>query len=644
MSLNRIRNINVGYQITLHVAFILILVATMAVVTVFQLVKLNIEEQEDMSINNTVSEIRHSIESSNKASESIELYLNQRLYEISKIAADRLKHKKDVKDVTREDLESLKNELGLYDISLLAWAGPDKITIQQSSDPNEIGQDVDTWGMYWPKLMREMMRQQKVTTKEGWSARNFWVSPIALSQHDPNKYFKNAYYFDGETNYLLNPNIIDSQIATLKKTFDFNHTIDQILSNQPNIVEIGIINIKPYLNPVDIVEYPDSQLPVPYGKHSFERPNDKKIFTALLKERNLRKDRFTIEGVAYTKFYIPLEGDRAITIIIQDVTIDKFQEFFFVVIVSFCLALIFIAFTIHYVTKKRLQPLKQIENHLALVSDGDFKNHLQVDDKNELGWLAERINEMTKKMGELFEENERRAQNEIRIKEETFKNELAQTEQTYNRELKQLADDIEMYSRHDWKNLVQVLHGLLIKGDLQEALEYTKQLIKDEQNQMLKATWSVQIPNAPLNIILISKKTRADLMKIDIEFDIQPDPYDKISSSDLTKVATNLIDNAFEALKDIKDKERKVWVSLRPLFNSFYELSVKNNGPMIPADNINNIFNKGFSTKSHKYDKNKGFGLWIVKDIVEKYEGEVAVHSDENETKFAVIIPARMVK
>ena len=67
-------------------------------------------------------------------------------------------------------------------------------------------------------------------------------------------------------------------------------------------------------------------------------------------------------------------------------------------------------------------------------------------------------------------------------------------------------------------------------------------------------------------------------------------------------------------------------------------INISNNGDIIPKEIINNIFKEGFSTKGTHGD---GMGLTIVKEIVETFNGSIAVTSNEQKTCFEVILPKK---
>ena len=88
----------------------------------------------------------------------------------------------------------------------------------------------------------------------------------------------------------------------------------------------------------------------------------------------------------------------------------------------------------------------------------------------------------------------------------------------------------------------------------------------------------------------------------------------------LTDALTNVLVNAREAL----DGKGTVWIRTRYSPNQTVVISIRDNGPGIPPEVRNRIFEPYFTTK----EKGSGLGLSIVKHNVELYGGTVRVESE----------------
>jgi PAS domain S-box-containing protein len=91
------------------------------------------------------------------------------------------------------------------------------------------------------------------------------------------------------------------------------------------------------------------------------------------------------------------------------------------------------------------------------------------------------------------------------------------------------------------------------------------------------------------------------------------------------------LDIAGENIQDLQD-------SLRPhLTGDFIKLTIRDNGPGIPAQNLERIFDPYFSTKPGS----SGLGLAIVHSIIDKHRGHIGVDSSPGiGTTFTVLLPA----
>jgi signal transduction histidine kinase len=102
----------------------------------------------------------------------------------------------------------------------------------------------------------------------------------------------------------------------------------------------------------------------------------------------------------------------------------------------------------------------------------------------------------------------------------------------------------------------------------------------------------------------------------------------------LREILVNLLQNAREALGDAG----KVVVRARHLRDHSIEVSISDNGPGIPPDKRERIFEAYFTTR----EKGTGLGLAIVKHNVELYGGQVRVESElGNGAKFSLTFPAK---
>lgn len=146
----------------------------------------------------------------------------------------------------------------------------------------------------------------------------------------------------------------------------------------------------------------------------------------------------------------------------------------------------------------------------------------------------------------------------------------------------------------------------------------------------------LNIPKPNKKIVLAKElidKILIMMVETEINFSVKVDPVDLefyIDEVQLKLVLINLIKNAIQSLNDQKEKliEINAGISKNRKF-----IEVKDNGPGIPSELIDEIFVPFFTTKTN----GSGIGLSLSKQIVRLHGGSLVVHSKINEeTSFIV--------
>lgn len=190
--------------------------------------------------------------------------------------------------------------------------------------------------------------------------------------------------------------------------------------------------------------------------------------------------------------------------------------------------------------------------------------------------------------------------------------------------------------QHEYDNHIQAVKMLVFTSENhQEILDamkkYTEELeMKNDLGSLIK------LNNKLLVGFLYSKKKLAKELSIDFEIMIQNYGFSsKLKDFELVEVLGNLIDNAFET--GIDNNIVKVLLSKE---KDMYVIEVSNKHPHLNQEKIKIFFKKGFSTKSKE---GRGYGLYNLREIVKKYNGEIEIlnekREDENYVVFKVLIP-----
>ena len=183
--------------------------------------------------------------------------------------------------------------------------------------------------------------------------------------------------------------------------------------------------------------------------------------------------------------------------------------------------------------------------------------------------------------------------------------------------------------RHDFINHLQVVHSLIQLEEYNDAAKYIANTYEDirQVGELLKTA------NPAVNGLLAAKKQKAKENNINLEFHITARlEYPPIPDWEMCRILSNLLDNAIYAASEVSGS---VHVTLREDIHSMY-FSIENSGE-IDKSLLDKIFDPGFTTKG---EKGTGMGLYIVKETMEKYNGQINIDTGSGVTRFYGYIPA----
>jgi len=139
-----------------------------------------------------------------------------------------------------------------------------------------------------------------------------------------------------------------------------------------------------------------------------------------------------------------------------------------------------------------------------------------------------------------------------------------------------------------------------------------------------------------LDDVLATFAAKLMASKVSVKREYEGDGEVTIFPSELQQVFTNLIGNAIDAM----DKGGELTVGVRK-YAADVVVSVADNGCGIPEENREAIFNPFFTTKG---EKGTGIGLFVIKGLVNKLGGQIAMESStepgRSGTRFTVHLPA----
>ena len=135
---------------------------------------------------------------------------------------------------------------------------------------------------------------------------------------------------------------------------------------------------------------------------------------------------------------------------------------------------------------------------------------------------------------------------------------------------------------------------------------------------------AINVENTIIKAVLYNKGQRAEKLGVKYTYNVKSNLKNiSLDNSELTVILSNLLNNAIEATSMIKKKELEVFIDED---NKYYSINVKNRTEGVKLSDLSNIFKMGYSTKG----EGRGYGLYNVKNIVDKYKGKIQISLDDD--------------
>ncbi|WP_408011755.1 DcuS/MalK family sensor histidine kinase [Pseudalkalibacillus sp. A8] len=212
-------------------------------------------------------------------------------------------------------------------------------------------------------------------------------------------------------------------------------------------------------------------------------------------------------------------------------------------------------------------------------------------------------------------------------------------------EIKRLAKEltgVRMYAEalraqaHEFKNKLHVILGMVHMKSYDQLPAYINHITNHYQEEIGFIVKRIKDPILAGFVLAKMSYAREQSMNVSLSEDtFVPLPQEQEIIHEIITIVGNLIDNALEAVKNANDK--KILISF--VFDEEEEsltLEVKDKGTGMSDEKLRQVFRKGYSTK----DAERGYGLHLVHESIQRLDGEVVVTSEPDKgTIFEVRIP-----
>lgn len=328
--------------------------------------------------------------------------------------------------------------------------------------------------------------------------------------------------------------------------------------------------------------------------------------------------------------------------IISSVSLENSNEvigFLNIFNIFIILITLILAISIIYIYSKQItKPLLKMEKLAKSIAQLDFDKKIYINSKDELQSLSESLNNISTTLNNninmLKEAN-------IKLKEEY--------EERLNTEKSQKFLLINI--SHDLKTPLTIIKGYLkaIKDGIynkDEYIDYTIESvdeISNTLNEMLEISrlksksYSLNIKTIDLARLIYKTYDKLRYLTIkknqSVLFNLIDDAFVNIDEKEIKKVLENLITNS------IKYSPNNTDINIDLIEDhSKYIFSIENEGVHIPEKDIKNVFKEFYRVDKSRNKKvsGNGFGLVIVKSILEKHKIKYKIENSGKGVKFSI--------
>lgn len=557
----------------------------------FYITKNMLEDQLNKELQVLGQQIQSSAEQARTGSQMFETQISRELHAASIAAKYALDS--DVEYITNEQLVKLAEELNISHITLLKKMEDEDIILYKSSDPSQLNKSTRGWEP-WFRIFHDLFARKNVSQKWlGDASQNFWSGPYEVSSTDYSKVYKWGYFYDGTTNYMIDPYVDYTAVDNYNQATGLDHLFENLKKANSSILELSIVNPNTFPNGSVTVDGDGAirqhvvQRPVLYGSYNYRSEHDIQDVRKAFND-NISFSREEKVGNNHTyKMFIPVVATNE-QLAMVDENGAPMSSYVLVIVSDYSL-----------IIEKLMDSIIRVALITIVVTS----------------IMLPLVIFVMRYFRSLREQAVQVAQD------------------TYTEEINALFHSIRS-QRHDFINQVQTIHSLT-KMKMYDELEKFAEAIAGEIHIVNDY---INIGNPTVAALIRSKISQAEGFKIEFVRDIKGVNLHAMAGKalDINRILGNLIDNAFDEVMKYDESNRLVKLYGREQDGLLF---VKVSNYCTNAHQVinNPLFKSGFSSKGGEH---QGLGLSIVAGLVKQYKGDLEVYAiDENHIEFSVIIP-----
>ena len=307
--------------------------------------------------------------------------------------------------VTNDQLTALSKELMISHITLLGKTNNDIIGVR-SSDPDELNMSTKDWG-YWHTAFNQLFVNKNVTIKKGQALPNSWSGPVEVASSNPKHIDKWGYFYEGRTNYIIDPYLRDKEVLAYENRFGPIKIINRFTDKLKGVLELTVFNPKKFGEKKEIINdngKPYTRIsakPIWYGTyHFYNRDTDQKYIKKAIKTGKQQSYIKVLNGKKVQKTFVPskLGPDEPFVLgFTYDYGVIDSQlhkELVKHIILSGIFMLLVLITSVIF-SRAITRPIDYIAEQVNEIAKGNFGKTIESIRKDELGFLARNVNAMS---------------------------------------------------------------------------------------------------------------------------------------------------------------------------------------------------------------------------------------------------------
>lgn len=579
-------------------------------------------------------QIKVSIEHANFGEKYIEDIIGENLRLAALVVQESLDP--DVEKVTNEELVELSRKLGISYITLFKQT-EDDIVGWRSSDPKEINLSTKEW-TYWYDAFQQLFKYKNVdgSIKEGQKLPNYWAGPMAVSSSDPEHVDKWGYYYDGTTNYIINPYVRDKHVINFTQEIGPDSIVKKAVHNNPNILEITGINPRAFGYPPVFTELNGNKYidlenkEIKFGKYTYRDKNDLESVRMAYSTNKMVSFTAVVNGKKVLKSFFPIEDEKPYVVSIvtrYDVIQDILNKQLFYNLMNSIIVLLIVFFGSYFLAGYIVKPLNHIFYRVGEIAAGNYDAELSIDRNDELGKLSAQVNMMS----------------------ENLKNYKQTEEMLLRSEKLSVAGQLAAGVAHEIRNPLTSIQGflkLLEEKDvpskdylsiMNDEIKRIDQIVGEflvlakPQAACFKKVKVCEIIDDVVCLLETHPSKGKDNIQIQLTYE-NPEIEIDCDMNQLKQVFINIAKNALEAMQ----KGGNLQIRVLNQEDNQVLIQFIDQGIGIPEENIVRIGEPFYTTK----EDGTGLGMMICYKIVENHHGKINIKSQvEKGTTVEIYFP-----